>query len=96
MRIDRLPLGNVGFIKIDVEGHEFAVLKGLIKVLSRDRPNLIIEIRGKDSGGSFSDILQLMEPLGYRVFRLENGELLALIKYFSRRRQFHFYGKYRA
>jgi FkbM family methyltransferase len=78
MRIDRLPLGNVGFIKIDVEGHEFAVLKGLIKVLSRDRPNLIIEIRGKDSGGSFSDILQLMEPLRYRAFRLENGELLAL------------------
>jgi len=40
MGIDSFSLGKVGFIKIEVEGHELAVVKGLVNVLARDRPNL--------------------------------------------------------
>jgi FkbM family methyltransferase len=42
-RIDDYELSDVGFIKIDVEGHELAVLAGAAVTLGRHRPNLLIE-----------------------------------------------------
>jgi FkbM family methyltransferase len=42
--IHNFNIKNVGFIKIDVEGHELNVLKGIELLLRRDKPNLIIEI----------------------------------------------------
>jgi FkbM family methyltransferase len=42
-RIDDYDLADVGFIKIDVEGHELAVLEGAAATLARHRPNLLIE-----------------------------------------------------
>jgi FkbM family methyltransferase len=46
-RLDDLDLGDVGFIKIDVEGHEMAVIDGASETLRRYRPPLIVEIEGK-------------------------------------------------
>ena len=42
-RIDDCDLPDVGFIKIDVEGHELAVLEGAEATLARHTPNLLIE-----------------------------------------------------
>jgi FkbM family methyltransferase len=43
-------LGNaVGFIKIDVEGFETEVLRGMSATISRDRPSLYVEICGDES-----------------------------------------------
>lgn len=42
--IHNFNIENVGFIKIDVEGHELNVLKGIESLLTRDKPKLIIEI----------------------------------------------------
>jgi len=42
-RFDDLGLTDIGFIKIDVEGHELAVLKGAEQTLIRDKPVLLIE-----------------------------------------------------
>jgi FkbM family methyltransferase len=36
---------SVGFLKIDIEGMEMEVLKGLEKTISRWRPNIFIEVR---------------------------------------------------
>lgn len=38
------PLGQVGLMKVDVEGHELAVLRGAARVVRRDRPALIVEL----------------------------------------------------
>ena len=43
-RLDDLGLTGVTFIKIDVEGHEEAVLDGGAATIARDRPALLIEI----------------------------------------------------
>jgi len=43
-RIDDEGLEDVGFIKIDVEGHEPAVLDGARQTIERDRPVLLVEI----------------------------------------------------
>jgi FkbM family methyltransferase len=41
--IDEYELPTVGFIKIDVEGHELAVLEGAERTITAHRPNLLIE-----------------------------------------------------
>lgn len=44
MCIDALALpGRVSFLKVDAEGHDFAVLRGARELLQRDRPALLIE-----------------------------------------------------
>ena len=40
--------GDVGFVKIDVEGHEFAVLAGMTDVLA-ERPPVMIEVTFADA-----------------------------------------------
>jgi hypothetical protein len=46
-----MSLGHVGFVKIDVEGHELDVLTGLSGLLAKCLPNLLIEISGVQRGG---------------------------------------------
>ncbi len=41
--IDEYALPKVGFIKIDVEGHEVSVLEGAEKTIAQHKPNLLIE-----------------------------------------------------
>ncbi|MEM7443030.1 MAG: FkbM family methyltransferase [Pseudomonadota bacterium] len=42
-RLDDLDLPEVGFIKIDVEGHDLAVIEGGLNLIKRDRPTLLVE-----------------------------------------------------
>jgi FkbM family methyltransferase len=43
--LDDFALTGVGFIKIDVEGHEVEVLKGAAKTTEQFRPVVLIEVR---------------------------------------------------
>jgi FkbM family methyltransferase len=43
VRIDGLALQNIAAIKIDVERHEPAVLRGAMQTIKRDRPVMMIE-----------------------------------------------------
>lgn len=50
LALDSLPLMSpVRFIKIDAEGHEAAVLRGMRALLTRDRPALIVETASSDA-----------------------------------------------
>lgn len=49
---------TVRLIKIDAEGHEYSVLKGMRKTLLRDRPILIVE-------APHTEARKLVESLGY-------------------------------
>jgi len=46
------------FAKIDVEGHELSVLKGMADLLARDHPILVLE-------GRSPDVADLLASLGY-------------------------------
>jgi FkbM family methyltransferase len=41
---DSFNLSNIGFIKMDVEGHELEALNGLTELIQREKPLLFIEI----------------------------------------------------
>ncbi|HWA59869.1 MAG TPA: FkbM family methyltransferase [Caulobacteraceae bacterium] len=74
-RLDDLGLVNVGFIKIDVEGAEMAVLQGARQVLARDRPNLVIEMEERHIGRPLEQALAEVEALGYAGYALAEGVL---------------------
>lgn len=67
-RLDSYSFGPVGFIKIDVEGHELAVVEGAVAILRRDLPNLIVEAEERHRPGALDSIRSFLEALGYETF----------------------------
>lgn len=63
---DLLEEGPVGFIKIDVEGHELAVLRGAAATLARDKPVLFVEIERRHAGERTEATFALLDEAGYR------------------------------
>ncbi len=62
---------NPSIVKIDVEGHELACLRGMRKTLARNRPKMIIEVWEHDRDA----VLGLLKELGYNLERTEAREL---------------------
>lgn len=77
-RLDDAYVGNVGCIKIDVEGHELAVLRGAMTTITRTRPNLLIETEENIAPGGLDEITALLAPLGYAGYYLHRGKLREL------------------
>ncbi|SFB18346.1 methyltransferase, FkbM family [Rhizobium sp. NFR07] len=74
-RLDGYDLGKVGFIKVDVEGHELKVLKGAEAVLRRDRPNLLIEAEDRHRPNAVTSVIDYLAPLGYNAYFLKDARL---------------------
>lgn len=77
-RLDDEGLEPVGLIKIDVEGHEAAVLRGALALISRDRPRLMIEIEERHHTGAHELVRDLLSPIGYHRFHRQGDRWLAL------------------
>lgn len=65
----------VGLIKIDVEGHEEAVLRGAHALLNSDHPALIIESEERHSPGAIKRIAKFLIDFGYKGYFFRNGIL---------------------
>jgi len=76
-RLDDEPIRDIGFLKIDVEGHEMAVLDGALKTIERDRPSLLIEMEQQHTKRPIEDDLKRVTDLGYRMLFLHRGVLNA-------------------
>jgi FkbM family methyltransferase len=74
---------SIGFIKIDVEGHEGAVLRGAEAVLRKQRPRLLIEVEDRHRPGAVGDVFHTMETHGYAGFFLYHETLLAISEFDS-------------
>lgn len=68
--MDALDLGAVGFVKIDVEGHEGAVLEGGRALIARERPNILVEAEERHQHGAVDRARAVLDPLGYQGFFL--------------------------
>ena len=72
-------LTGIGFVKMDVDGHDCAVLAGAAEMLARDRPTFLMEISPyilEERGGSLGEILDRLEAVGYRLYGLRDGSPL--------------------
>jgi FkbM family methyltransferase len=79
VRPDRMQLTDVGFVKIDVEGHELDVIAGLTDLLIKCRPNLLVEIGDDQRGGSLADLRCSLDRVGYIGLRLDERGMLRVL-----------------
>jgi FkbM family methyltransferase len=71
--LDSYALQNVGFIKIDVEGHELAVLRGAADTIHRWRPAILIEVEDRHRAGAVESVQTWFQQAGYALSRLPSA-----------------------
>ena len=65
--LDSFNLDNVGFLKIDAEGHELAVLEGACETIAASRPVIFVESEARHAQGAPSNVIRLiLDEYGYR------------------------------
>ena len=68
-------LPHPSFVKIDVEGLELAVLRGMSETIERDHPGLFIELHGLDVDAKRVNATRVVELLlehGYEITHVES------------------------
>jgi len=83
-------LENPDFIKIDVEGYEYNVLRGAEKTIKGSLPILFIEIIYSLENGfinkNYKQTLDFINNLGYKIFCLDNNKLIEVKNNFRPKR----------
>jgi FkbM family methyltransferase len=64
--LDSFQFRDVGFVKIDAEGHELQILQGASDTISLYRPHLMIEVRQNEVS-----VHALLASWGYEACRLD-------------------------
>lgn len=73
--LDEFNLKDIGFIKIDVEGHEESVLLGASGLLEDSKPVLLVEIEERHKPGSVASVVQLLRQSDYYCYFFHNGKI---------------------
>ncbi|MDX1386403.1 MAG: FkbM family methyltransferase [bacterium] len=76
--LDQYSFIDVGFIKIDVEGHELAVLKGAQEILKKHRPTLLIEANDQHHPGALEKLKAFLESQKYEGYFLFKERLMPI------------------
>jgi len=80
-RLDDYDLKDVGFIKIDVEGHEEAVLAGAVETIRRNKPALLVEIEERSNLGGLERISRNLAEAGYAGSFIDRGRQRPLAEF---------------
>lgn len=80
VRVDEILLpeqfADIGFIKVDVEGHEYEALLGCERILAAAQPAIAFELLREDHDRNALRIDTYLKGLGYeRYFELKSGGL---------------------
>jgi len=76
-KIDDLILSNIGYIKIDVEGHELEALYGMTNTILNEHPTILIEIH--ESSPTKNDVFKFFENHSYtKYIRISHCDYLFL------------------
>jgi FkbM family methyltransferase len=74
--IDELDLDDVRFVKMDIEGHEYAALLGARQTIARDRPVLLVEMEERMQ--PVAPTVELLRSWGYAGFVLPDRHWVPL------------------
>ncbi len=72
-----LPIPD--FVKVDVEGMEFFVLRGMRQLLATRKPWVYFELHGTDQSDKLrnaSDVINGLRELNYEIYDVERGSLI--------------------
>ncbi len=75
LTLDSLKLTKIGFMKIDVEGHELAALRGAANTIENSLPNLLIEAEERHRKDAVNSVLGFLSKFGYHGLFHVNGKL---------------------
>jgi FkbM family methyltransferase len=79
INLDSIDLKKVDFIKMDIEGFELRALKGAVKLLERDKPVLLCEVKDeflKRYGDSKIKLITFLSSIGYSVVKEYENDLV--------------------
>lgn len=71
---------TVDAIKIDVEGHELKVLKGLYKTIKANHPVIFLELHTErivGEGDSVQEVIELLQELGYKAIDSRTNDTIS-------------------
>jgi FkbM family methyltransferase len=74
--LDSFEIRNVSMIKVDVEGHEEAVIEGAQNTIRNSRPVLLIESEDRHNPGAPRRLFTMLSKLGYLGCYLKDRELM--------------------
>jgi len=88
--VKRESIERLNLMKIDVDGHEYSVLKGAVKTLAKFQPILVMEMSPyihNEKGHEFGALVGILQDAGYSIqdastwkpLPLRTDELEALI-----------------
>lgn len=78
--IDSFQLTNVGFVKIDVEGHEQAAMRGMAKLLETEKPNILVEVEERHKKNAVQEVADFLQPLGYQLYFVKGKQISPVSK----------------
>lgn len=77
---DLIKTKDIGFIKIDVEGHEKNVLMGSKNLITRCKPNMLVEIEERHTKDKVANTINFINELGYKSYYCNNSDLITTSK----------------
>ncbi len=86
-RLDDFAIDNCSFIKIDVEGHEEAVLEGATRLIATQRPILMVELDEGINPGTVQRFAARLAVRNYRGLFLSRGTLHPVVAFDAARHQ---------
>ncbi len=78
---------DIGFIKIDVEGHEEAVIDGSAKLLEREHPTLLIELERRHLDKAPQEVFRKLTAFGYRGWFIQSDGIVSIDRFSEDRHQ---------
>lgn len=81
---------DIGFLKIDVEGHENTLLQGALETIKKSRPNILVECEDQHRANATSELFALFSKLNYRGFFFVKGQALPVENFELARHQVAF------
>lgn len=79
--LDSFGFSDAALIKIDVEGHEAAVIEGAVATIAASAPALLVEIEQRHRATPIAATFDRLMGLGYRGYVLRDGALVDLAQF---------------